>query len=384
MRCWIKWKRSLIKLCAVGSRLASRLPLIAAALTTFFHQRQPTPVPARILIAHHLLLGDTLMLTPLLAKLRARYPTAEIVMLVRPEFYALYATHPYGVQAVSYDPKQATSFAALRRYKGFDLALIPGDNRYSWLARALGARWIVAFDGDRPAYKNWPVDSFSPFPQTPSTVADMLTRLVDGPSPIPYQSSDWPPPSCDAFDLPNAPYAVLHVGAGNRLRRWEAEKWRALIAELNTRGLRCVFSGAASDDEHIAQIDSQRKQYSYAGKTNLPQLWHLIQNAKLLVCPDTSIAHLGRIVGTPTVALYGQGSPLLFGAGEFWRDAPFQAVWLPDFPCRDQKVLFKREAEWIRRCSRTPRECPEARCMQGIGVAPVLDAIDRLLNNARP
>jgi len=27
---------------------------------------------------------------------------------------------------------------------------------------------------------------------------------------------------------------------------------------------------------------------------------------------------------------------------------------------------------------------PEARCMQGIDVAPVLDAIGRLLNNARP
>ncbi len=363
----------------MASRLASRLPLIAAALATFFHPRQPTPRPARILIAHHLLLGDTLMLTPLLAKLRAHYPAAEIVLLVRPEFCALYATRPYGIHALAYDPQQASSFAALRRQKDFDLALIPGDNRYSWLARALGARWIVAFDGDRPAYKNWPVDSCIPFPATPATVADMLTQLVDGPAPAPYQSSDWPAPAYDAFDLPSAPYAVLHVGAGNVLRRWEAEKWRALIAELNTRGLRCVFSGAASDDEHIAQIDPERKQYSYAGKTSLPQLWHLIQNAKLLVCPDTSVAHLGRIVGTPTVALYGQGSPVLFGAGEFWRDAPFQAVWLADFPCRDQKILFKREAAWIRRCSRTPQTCPEARCMQGIDASIAINATQSLL-----
>jgi hypothetical protein len=32
------------------------------------------------LIAHHLLLGDTIMLTPLLAKCHARGPEAEIVM----------------------------------------------------------------------------------------------------------------------------------------------------------------------------------------------------------------------------------------------------------------------------------------------------------------
>ena len=37
--------------------------------------RRVEPIePRRILIAHHLLLGDTLMLTPLLAKLRASHP----------------------------------------------------------------------------------------------------------------------------------------------------------------------------------------------------------------------------------------------------------------------------------------------------------------------
>lgn len=369
----------------MASRLASRLPLIAAALRATFTGKRRKPInPARILIAHHLLLGDTLMLTPLLAKLRAQYPAAEIVMTVRPELVALYETHPYGAIVLPYDPKHPASFAALRQHRGFDLALIPGDNRYSWLARALDARWIAAFAGDRSAYKNWPVDAFIPFPQTPMTVADMMTQLVDGPPPAPYLPSSWPAPNYANFDLPDAPYAVLHVGAGNVLRRWQAEKWRALIADLEARGLRCVFSGAANDREHIAQIDPEGKRSSYAGKTSLPQLWHLLQSAALLICPDTGIAHLGRIVGVPTLALYGQGSPLLFGAGEFWRDAPFHAVWLADFPCRDQKALFKREAEWIRRCSRTPRECPEARCMQGIELTPVLDAIDRLLNNARP
>jgi ADP-heptose:LPS heptosyltransferase len=305
-------------------------------------------------------------------------------MTVHPEFVALYETQPYGVAALPYDPKQPASFAALRQQKGFDLALIPGDNRYSWLARALEARWIVAFAGDWPPYKSWAVDAFIPFPQNTSSVGDMMALLADGAAPAPYRQNDWPAPTYAAFDLPHVPYAVLHVGAGNVLRRWEAEKWRALIVELEARGLRCVFSGAASDREHIARIDPEGARLSYAGNTSLAQLWHLLQNAALLVCPDTGIAHLGRIVGVPTVAIYGQGSPLLFGAGAFWRDAPFQAVWLPDFPCRDQKVLFKREAEWIRRCSRTSRECSEARCMQGIDVAPVLDAIDRLLNNARP
>lgn len=368
----------------MASRLVSRLPLLAAALLTFTQQRQAPTQVARILIAHHLLLGDTLMLTPLLAKLRTRYPAAEILLLVRPEFVALYETRPYAVNVLPYNPKDPASFAALRQHAGFDLAIIPGDNRYSWLARSLNARWIVAFAGDRPAHKNWPVDAFVPLPQVPTTVADMMALLVEGPPPTPYQPAHWPAPLCEEFEIPNEPYVVLHVGAGNILRRWQVEKWRSLISGLESYGLRCVISGAANDQAHIAEIALEGKQRSYAGLTDLPQLWRLIQNAKLLVCPDTGIAHLGRIVGVPTVALFGQGSPVLFGAGEFWRDAPFQAVWLPDFPCRDQKNLFKREAAWIRRCSRTPLDCPESRCMQGIDIAPVLDAAHRLLNNTRP
>jgi hypothetical protein len=29
---------------------------------------------------------------------------------------------------------------------------VPGDNRYGWFSRALGARWVVGFSGDRPRY----------------------------------------------------------------------------------------------------------------------------------------------------------------------------------------------------------------------------------------
>ena len=40
-------------------------------------------MPQRILVAHHLLLGDTLMLTPLLAKCRALWPSASTTWSAR-------------------------------------------------------------------------------------------------------------------------------------------------------------------------------------------------------------------------------------------------------------------------------------------------------------
>jgi hypothetical protein len=112
-------------------------------------KRAPPKAPKRILIAHHLLLGDTIMLTPLIAKCRVRWPDAEIVMTCAVPYAGLYAGRPYGVRALPYDPRDPATLKPLLAQTGFDLALIPGDNRLSWLARALGARWIVAFSGDQ-------------------------------------------------------------------------------------------------------------------------------------------------------------------------------------------------------------------------------------------
>ncbi len=64
-------------------------------------RRTKNPNPRRILVVHHLLLGDTLMLTPLLAKLRERFPRAEIAMTTPVGFVPLYRERPYGVDARS-------------------------------------------------------------------------------------------------------------------------------------------------------------------------------------------------------------------------------------------------------------------------------------------
>jgi len=107
---------------------------------------------------------------------------------------------------------------------------------------------------------------------------------------------------------------------------------------------------------------------------SLPQLWRLLADAALLVAPDTGVAHLGRVVSVPTVALFGPGSALISGPGLFWRDAPFRAVTVEPFPCRDQRVLFKREIAWVRRCGRGIGECPRPRCMDAIDLAQVCAA----------
>lgn len=373
------------------SRTASRLRtaglLVRQALSPSPAQRRMPDKPERVLVLHHLLLGDTLMLTPLLAKLHERWPAALIVLSCPKALLPLFGARPFGVQAVAFDPRDPHTISGLTRLGPFDLTCIPAENRYSPLARALGSRWIVALDGDVPAWKNWLVDERHPFPAQPANYADFVAALIDGPPPRPYEPSDWPLPEARPFPHPASPYAVLHLGASSPLKYWPSERWMALADWLARSGITPVWSAGAKEVSLVAEVDPSGHFTSFAGQLDLLQLAHLLREAALLVCPDTGVAHLGRIVDTPTVTLFGPGSPQLYGAGNYWCNSPYRALAV-DIACRDQRVSFRRKAEWIRRCARShgdePGQCPTPRCMQGITLENVQQASLELLAEREP
>lgn len=373
---------------APGRWLVFLLVLLRLPLALF---RRPPTHPRHILVLHHLLLGDTLMLTPLLAKLRARYPHATLRMACPRAFVPLYAGQPYGVQAQFFDPRDVRTLLPFLRLPRPDLVLLPADNRYSWLARALGARWIVGFAGDKPAWKNWGVDDLRLYSPQPTAWGDTCAELVDGPRPPQYRPADWPTPP--ARPLPEVipgspswsglPYVVLHLGASSPLKLWDATRWQALAEGLEAQGHAVVWSAGPGEAHLVAACDPAGRYCNLAGQLDLPQLWHLLAGAALLVCPDTGVAHLGRLVGVPTLTLFGPGSALLCGPGDFWANSPYRAVTVAAFPCRDQFIQYQRHIPWVQRCERfpgpAPARCPQARCMAGIALADVKAAAAELL-----
>lgn len=343
-------------------------------------RRAPATTPRRILVAHNLLLGDTIMLTPLLKKLRTQFPAAEIVMTCKPAFLPLFANAPYRVRAIPFDPRDTGSFFALLRERGFDLALLPADNRFSWLARALDSHWVVAFAGDRPAYKNWLIDEFRSFPDHTMAMGDQIAeRLLDGPPPPPYEASEWPAPPAELFALPPAPYCVLHVGASTRLKYWEPEKWRALMAHVVASGLKPVLSAGPGEEALIRQIDPEGRCLSFPGSLSLAQMWRLLAGASAVVCPDSGVGHLARLAGTPAVILFGPGSALLFGGGDFWRNRPDRKVTIAKFPCRNENIVFRRYLPGAEQCGRTTAQCASPKCMHALTAEMAINALESLL-----
>ena len=152
----------------------------------------------------------------------------------------------------------------------------------------------------------------------------------------------------------------------------------ALAEHFAERGFGIVWSAGPGEEPLVAQSDPAGRFRSCAGTLDLPQMWRLLSEAALLVVPDTGIAHLGRATWTPTVAIFGPGSATLCAPGQFWRDTPWRAVTVEDFPCRDQRLLFRREVDWVRRCARTTLECAEPRCMHAVSVADVIRSVESL------
>lgn len=359
----------------MGERTRTRLQAVGRAFVQRLRPASALGAARRVLVAHNLLLGDTLMLTPLLAKLRANSPDAEIGMLAAPAFAPLYEARPYGVHALPFRPTDRAAVEALWREPRYDEAIVVGDNRYSWIAAAMGARRIVAHAADGPFTRQWFVDEQRPYPASPEAWGDLVTALVDGEAPPPYARGDWPDPPHRPFERPPSPYAVLHLGASTPLKRWPAARWAALAEGLAAEGYHVAWSAGRGEEALVAECDPAGRHASYAGRLDLAQLWHLLRHAALAVAPDTGVAHLARACWTPSVTIFGPGSAVLCGTGRFWRDVPWRAVHVDPFPCRDQRVLFGREIAWVRRCGRSTAECARPRCIEAVGVEAVRQAI---------
>src|SRR5690349_1102725 len=96
------WPFSAPRCPRVGERTRTRALVVPRAIAARLATRANDGEVRRILVAHNLLLGDTIMLTPLVAKLREQYPQADIVFLAPPAFVPLYASRPYGVRALPF------------------------------------------------------------------------------------------------------------------------------------------------------------------------------------------------------------------------------------------------------------------------------------------
>lgn len=366
-------------------RFPGRLLIFAALLLRLPWQwlrRKPDPERTRrVLILHQFLLGDALMATSLLAKARERFPKAEIVLACPPGQAPLYETRPYGIRPLPWQPRDFTSIRRLFAEERFDIVYLMGENRLSFLARAIGARWIVGFAGEAPFYKNWLLDEAVPYSEHPESWSETAARLVAPEVPRPYRLADWP---LEPVSLPALParYVVLHVGASSATKFWPADNWRQVAAFVRGQGLNVVWS-CGPGEQALLEAVCEEGDLAMAGCLSLLQLRAMLARAMACVCPDSGVAHLAKVAGAPLVMLFGPGSCQVFGPGRFFSGTACVSVGTEWFPCRNERSVHFRDVPWVLRCSRQAGtaigRCPEAQCMRAIPAAGVQAALVELL-----
>lgn len=330
----------------------------------------------RVLILHQFLLGDALMATSLLAKARQRYPQADIIMACPFGQVSLYGGQPYGVRAFGWHIRNFASVCQLFSMPRFDLVLLMGENRLSYLARAIGARWIVGFANEQPAHKNWLLDEAIPYATEPECWSETASRLVDGDEPAPFDLQSWP---VESLNMESGPYVVLHVGASSPTKFWPAANWHDLAERVRGHGWHIVWSCGPGEAKLLDGLPQPAIDDVMDGCLSLPELRQLLAGAQACVSPDTGVAHLAKTAASPLVMLFGPGSVTLFGPGRFFSKSPCIGVGIPVFPCRQQKDVHCRQVAWVLRCSRrfgvSSPECSRALCMEAITVDMVWKAL---------
>jgi ADP-heptose:LPS heptosyltransferase len=136
---------------------------------------------------------------------------------------------------------------------------------------------------------------------------------------------DWAGISCNAGDLMiDRPQGyrrrrgviVLHPGAAAPARRWPADRFAAVAAELDADGHDVVITGSADERDlalEVARGAGLSESAVLAGALDLLGLVALVADCQLVVCGDTGVAHVATATKTPSVVLFGPTPPSRWG-----------------------------------------------------------------------
>jgi heptosyltransferase II len=362
------------------------------------------PLPSRILVRGTNWLGDAVMTTPALMRLRERFSDAHITLLAPEKLRDLWLTHPAVNEMISIAPgENVFSVGQKLRAGNFDLALVlPNSPRSALEAWLAGIPQRIGYA--RP-WRNWfltqtvasRTDAVRMRKPSVGEIKELIAKnpesgiqnpaiaktahqiyeymhlaaaLGANPEPMAPQlsvSRDEIEAVKKKFGLDGIKRPIFGLNPGAEYgpaKRWPLDKFIAVAHEIQQRAdcTWLVFGGKA--DEPVAhRIGSAIPSPPYAvlnlaGKTSLRELMALLTVCRVLLTNDSGPMHVASALGTPVVVPFGSTSPELTG---------------PGLPGDQRHRLLKSDAA----CSPCfLRKCPiDFRCLNGISVERVVKAV---------
>ena len=274
--------------------------------------------PGRILVIKLGALGDFVLALGPFAAIRNAHPGAHIVLLTTAPFAAFgEATGLFDEVWTDDRPRwwDVGGVLALRRKlrsgnfaRVYDLQT---SDRSGWYFRLFPANakpeWSGIAAGCSHPHANPDRDRM----HTVERQAEQLAMAGVPETPLPDLS--WADGDLSRFELPGRFALLVPGGAPHRpLKRWPAESFIALGAEIARRGAVPVVVGGTAEADLASHIAEACGGISLAGRTKFADIAALARKAAGAIGNDTGPMHIAAAAGCPSVVLFsGDSDPAL-------------------------------------------------------------------------
>lgn len=272
-------------------------------------------------------IGDVCHALSAVQAIQRHYPKAKISWVIGKVEAALLEGLP-GVELVIFDKKQGISaYQKLRKtfkHKQFDVLLhMQVAFRANLVARCIPAKVKVGFDWHRAKEAHSLFINQSIEKQQQPHVLEGFMGFAQAIG-VPDAAPQWQLPISDS----NSAVAVQYLdGLGKTLaiapaasgteRNWLPERYAEVARHAHNQGFSIVLTGGPTEleqclaDEIMQYIDFPV--LNLVGKTSLKELLCVLEQASLVIAPDTGPAHMAVTVGTPVIGLYAHSNPARTG-----------------------------------------------------------------------
>lgn len=284
--------------------------------------------PSRILLIRPSALGDVCRTVPVAASLRTAYPQAELDWLVQSGFEAAVAHHPAVTRVISF-PRREVAVARLwrsdaigrlgrlvrgLRQSNYDLVIdAQGLARSGFFAWSTRAATRVGFANAREL-GFLGLNQRVRVPREMHTVDQMLALVsalgIEAKPDMRLYTGE-----TDRAAVPDAlargRYAVVAPTSRWAGKRWPAERFAALLAELLNLGAidAIALVGAHSERDQCVSITqrfaTEPRVVDLIGRTSVGGLMAVIERSAIVVANDSAALHMAVGFDRQLVGLYG-------------------------------------------------------------------------------
>jgi ADP-heptose:LPS heptosyltransferase len=266
-------------------------------------------------------IGDLILTFPALEALKSAYRQAELVLLGRPVHAELLSERPGPVDRVFPLAQSCAGWRAaiptLRR-ECFDLAVqLHGGGAQSnrFLSSIGAATTIGACDVDAA-----PLDRTIPYARHQPEILRQLEIVALAGAPPRSLVPRVIVTAKDEAQLdrvlpsPRDGIVVIHPGATDARRRWDAQRYARLAESISALGFQVVLTGDETERPiaHGIGHSARAETIDLTGRLSVGALAALFKRVWLAIGNDTGALHLARAVGARTVTLYWIGNHVNF------------------------------------------------------------------------